>query len=251
MAEVFEDCIDEQKYKYKTIRGKTKYESKSEIYIIKEITIQNLIECYLQDIIIIPKFQRKLDENKVEEMIKTFNKDNESFNFLTNPIQIVYMSEYSKYLLIDGQNRLNMYKKLLDTHIINNNHEIRINIIRCNNHDKIYEIYTHFNSDIINSLKAKPEEVEQETNNIELILKKLKYDKFTNMISDNFKKYFHKNNENIYSLNTFIDILYENSYIELFDTINAAYEYLIDTNNIYCNKFYTIENCNDIKLNKE
>ena len=86
IEEVFVDCHDDEleiKYKYKSIRGLTKYTSISEKFITKEITIQNLIDSHAREIIIIPIFQRDLNIDKVDNMIITYKKDKESFDFLT------------------------------------------------------------------------------------------------------------------------------------------------------------------------
>ena len=256
--EVFVDCHDDEleiKYKYKTIRGLTKYTSISEKFITKEITIQNLIDCHAREIIIIPIFQRDLNIDKVDNMIITYKKDKESFDFLTNKIQLVHMKEYKKYLLIDGQHRFHMYKRLLDMHIINDTQKILVNIINCNSKEEIYEMYKHFNYDIIDTLKQIdknqetpiPENMEQ----FRIILKKLEYEKFSNIINDKYKKYFSTDSNYVYSLEKFIQILYDSDYIDLFESSKIAFDYLIETNNIYCNKFYTSDNISDMKLNKE
>jgi len=46
-----------------------------------------------------------------------------------------------QYLLIDGQHRFNMYIKLLELGIINNDYEIMVNYIKTNDKDKIYSMY--------------------------------------------------------------------------------------------------------------
>ena len=101
--EVFVDCHDDEleiKYKYKTIRGQTKYTSISEKFITKEITIQNLIDCHAQDVVIIPIFQRDLNIDKVENMIITYKKDKEftdNITFLIEKINLLIFNIDNEY----------------------------------------------------------------------------------------------------------------------------------------------------------
>ena len=80
--------------------------------------IKNIFDCYSQKIIIIPEFQRLLDLDKVNNMIMRYKKDGESFRFLTNYIQLICIDN-NKYLVLDGQHRLNMYEKLVEEKVIN------------------------------------------------------------------------------------------------------------------------------------
>lgn len=235
-------------YKYKTLRGKTKYMAKSNNYILKETTLQNLIDCFCQDIIIIPSIQRDINPEKINNMIITFNEDNETFNFLTNPIQLVYMKLYNKYLLIDGQHRFCMYRQLLEKLQIQDDYEILVNIILTDDKEKIYKMYKHFNYDIQDTIKT----IDEFQIDFQKIFRELNYDKFSNINCRIIKKYFSIiSNQYIYTFEEFIKILYDSNYIELFESIDDSFEYLIQTNNIFTTKFYTTENINELKLKKE
>ena len=258
MTDIYEDCLTDDlytgiksknhEYKYKSLRGKTKYMAKSRKFTIKETTIKNLIDCFYQDIIVIPTIQREIDNTKIDNMILTYNDDSETFNFLTNPIQLVYMDNYEKYLLIDGQHRFCMYRQLLESLLIEEDFEILINITTTNDKEIIYKMYKHFNYDIQDEIKT----IEEFKIDFKKIFKVLEYDKFSNINCKNIKKYFSQvNNQYIYTFDEFITILYDKNYIELFESVNDAYEYLIETNNIFCKKFYTEDNKNDIKFKKD
>jgi len=262
-AEKFVDCLtddinesdyeepplsNKNHYKYRTLRGKTKYIAKSNKFILKETTLQNLIDCFCQDIIIIPSIQRDINYEKINNMITTFHDDNETFNFLTNPIQLVYMREYNKYLLIDGQHRFCMYRQLLEISQIKEDYEILVNITLTDDKDKIYKMYKHFNYDIQNTIKT----IDEFQIDFQKIFKELNYDKFSNINCRIIKKYFSiTTNQYIYTFEEFIKILYDSNYIELFESIDDSFEYLIQTNNIFATKFYTTENINELKLKKE
>jgi hypothetical protein len=181
-------------------------------------------------------------------MILTFCDDNDTFNFLTNPIQLVYMCDYEKYLLIDGQHRFCMYRRLLESLFIDDEWEILINITNTNNKEVIYKMYKHFNYDIKNKIKT----IDEFNIDFKKIFKELDYDKFTNIYCKNIKKYFaHTINSYIYTFNEFITILHNLNYIELFDSIEDSYEYLLETNDIFNRKFYTEDNKNDILFKKD
>ena len=251
--EVFTDCTDEElNIQYKTLRGITKYSSKSGNYCIKKIKIKNILDCFLRGIIIIPNYQRDLDKIKIEEMTITYEKDEESFNFIGNPIQLVIMNDYNKYILVDGQHRLTMFKILYKSNKITNQ-EILINIITCNDENEIYNMYKNFNYDISSSLKSNTDNFKNKVHiDIENVVKKLKYEKLKDYLITNYKKFFSKNNELIYSIDEFVEKLYESEFLEAFDNFNNAIKFLIDTNNIYCDNFY-IDNdvITDIKLSKD
>jgi hypothetical protein len=89
------------------IRGKTLLVKDN--FISKEINIQNMIDCCNKNIIVIPNFQRLINNDKIEEMSKSYYENPELFNFITNPIQLVQLplelNNKHIYYLIDGQHR--------------------------------------------------------------------------------------------------------------------------------------------------
>jgi len=236
-----------KEYKYKSLRGKTINTSKSKKFITKQINIRNLLECFELGDIHIPSIQRTIDETKIENMLKTYREDNESFNFLTNPIQLIYMSDYDKYLLIDGQHRFYMYRKLFESLLIDNEYEITVNIIKTNDKETIYGIYKRFNYDISDRLKT----IDEFDIEFEKIFKDLNYTQF-NIFCCKIMKYFAtKTNPYIYTFEEFINILYDGGYVEKFDTVKDSYDYLKDTNKKFFEKIYTEKNKKSMILNKE
>jgi len=246
--EIFHECYNCEPgviKKYKTIRGRTLSKSKSGNLYTKQNTLQNLIDCFNQDIIIIPGFQRELNYEKINKMISTYKEDNETFNFMTNYIQLVEIHN-NKYLLIDGQHRFHMYIKLLELGILNNKYEIIVNYIKSSDTDKIYSMYKLLNSDI--NIKP-PSQLPDFETHVTLIFKKIYYTELKDKLNEKYN--FKKTSESIYSLDEFIEILYTKEYIELFENVNDAYTYLIDKNNTYCDNLYTENNKNEMKLKKD
>ena len=230
---------------FKSLRGITKFKSKNGKHTIKEISIKNIFDCYSQKIIIIPEFQRLLDSEKVNNMITRYKKDSESFRFLTNYIQLICIDN-NKYLVLDGQHRLNMYERLVEDNVINEEQiTILVNIINETNEDEIYELYKNLNYDISNQLK--PSNHSDGSNqsvklddSLKIFCKKLKYSQLNELLGQHSKRFL-SNSKFIYSLDEFIDILYDNSYIEAFPTSTSteAYEYLMKANALFLRCYYT------------
>ena len=65
-------------------------------YILKLLTYQQLNDLYIKKEIVIPEWQRSIDNNKVAS-IETFAKTNANFFiFQTNPIQIINLSNTNR-----------------------------------------------------------------------------------------------------------------------------------------------------------
>ena len=129
-------------------------------------------------------------------MITIYKKDSDSFRFLTNYIQLICINN-NKYLVLDGQHRLNMYERLVKDNIINDEQtRIIINIINETNENEIYELYKNLNYDISNQLK---------------------YSQLKELLGQHSKRFL-SNSKFIYSLDEYINILYDSSYIEAFST---------------------------------
>ena len=232
---------------FKSLRGVTKFKSKNGKHTIKEISIKNIFDCYSQNIIIIPEFQRLLDLEKVHNMIIRYKKDGESFRFLTNYIQLICIDN-NKYLVLDGQHRLNMYEKLVEEKVINDETTILVNIINETNEDEIYELYKNLNYDISNQLKPSNQSVgsvgsDQSVKldeSLKIFCRKLKYSQLNELLGQHSKRFL-SNSKFIYSLDEFINILYNNSYIEAFpsSTASEAYNYLMKANSLFMRCYYT------------
>jgi hypothetical protein len=234
--EIEEDVIQEskKKFSFNSIRGKTI--KKTNRFCTKEITIENLIECYTKKIIIIPEFQRILNMEKIDLMLSSYKNDEEYFNYLTNPLQIVRLEDDSTelYFLIDGQHRFFMYKRLYDLTKING--LININIINCSSIDEMYKIYMNFNID--------NKDIYFNANEIEIYQINAKYIELRNILNSLYKKYFKINDNLIYSLEGFVKELKNYGYLEYFETIKESISFLIERNDIFIEKYYLIESIN-------
>lgn len=227
-----EEIINNEKIKTKNLTkfiGKTI--SKTDKCKLFEISISKLINYIDQKIIIIPEFQRILDENKVNKMYNDYKKDNTLFNFITNPLQFVILksNDYNieQYFLIDGQHRLSMFQKIYKEGLNNN---IRCNIIICNNTEEMYNIYNKLN---INNKDI------YDNSEITNIINYNKYILLRNHFETNYKNHFINNttNEYIYHIEEYVRKLKDNKFLQNFNNINEAIEYHNHVNNIYL-KFY-------------
>jgi len=100
---------NKKKSSFNTFRGKTIRSTGNQKYSTKEITFENLVECFNKNILIIPEFQRAVSKDKIAKMKKSYLDDSEIFNYLTNPLQIASLKNMSDpaisselYFLIDG-----------------------------------------------------------------------------------------------------------------------------------------------------
>ena len=220
-----------KKISYNSIRGKTI--KKTDRFCTKEITIENLIECFNKEIIIIPEFQRILNMDKIDLMISSYSNDPDYFNYLTNPLQIVRLVEDKTelYFLIDGQHRFFMYKRLYENKKIDE--LININIINCKNIDDMYEIYKNFNYDNQDIHFNKDEIIDYITAE--------KYICLRNMLNTFYKKFFKTNDSQIYSLEGFVKILTKLNYLDYFETIKDAVSFLNERNNLFVKNYYDKE----------
>ena len=98
--------------------------------IVGNITSKNLFSLNIQ----IPNFQRIIDTDKIEEIIKyqcNYLKKNNTFNIL-GIINIHYLEETNCLYLTDGQHRFEAFKKMFNK--MGHNLVIPIELIIVNNH---------------------------------------------------------------------------------------------------------------------
>jgi hypothetical protein len=207
----------EKRFKGITIRKYNKY-------ILKKEKIIHLMELETNTFII-PDFQRLLNNDKIQDML---NEDEEIFNFMTNPLQFAHLenNDISIYYLIDGQHRYEMYKQKFEKTKIN--YDIFINIIECTNLDDILKLYNKINYDNINIIKF---------DDISKYAINKRYINFRNKLNNNMNEYF-KLLKDIYSLEEFTLHLKFKNYLDNFDNIDNAIDYLKDCNDIYYNLYY-------------
>ena len=101
--------IQTKKKSFNTFRGRTIRSTGNSKYSTKEISFENLVECFNKNILIIPEFQRAVSKDKIAKMKKSYLDDSEIFNYLTNPLQVACLKNTSDpaitselYFLIDG-----------------------------------------------------------------------------------------------------------------------------------------------------
>ena len=220
-----------KKLSFNTIRGTTI--KSTDKFCTKEISIANLIECYNKEIIIIPTFQRLVDNDKIQSMIKEYYKCRETFNYLTNPIQLVKLidDDTSTLFLIDGQHRFFMYQDLYNNSY---NGFLNINIIKCNTVDEMLDIYINFNRDNHDLHFDKKEIIDHQL--------KSRYIIFRDKIHKLYKKYFKQNDDYIYSVEGFVKMLELHEYLEYFDSVNDAIDFMNERNYIYYKNYYKNKN---------
>ena len=228
--DIYYDCNSANNHKI--LKGKLI--STTGKYTRRNINNNELIKLFSNNLITIPDFQRTLNIDKIEKMIEKFKKNKEYFNNCTNPLQLAYLHDIDNYLLIDGQHRYNMLKKLNDTIT---DYVIPITIINCDNIEETYDIYKEINIDNANILEIKSfEDI-------------IKYKKLEKLILTEYKDFFLNKNAFIYSIDEFIKALSEGSFLIQFNSIQTAFQYILEINKIYHNKFYTETNIKSIKLN--
>jgi hypothetical protein len=235
MSEIVDTNQLQKKQSFNTWRGKKIRSSSNSKYILKEISIENLFELYNSGTLIIPEFQRDVNESKIIQMIKTYQSDSENFSYLTNPLQIAklvissdpYISS-ELYFLIDGQHRFYMYKQLYETDTINGH--IFINFIRFDSIEEMQIQYMKFNAD--------NPDIYFDIGEIQGYQNYIRYQEFTKSISKLYKKYFKSEDTELYSLETFVKQLELREYLDYFEKIDQAINYINSKNRSFYSKYY-------------
>lgn len=218
-----------KKSSFNSIRGKQI--KKTDKFLTKEISISNIIELKEKNIIIIPTFQRLVDQNKIDKMIKSYKDNPDYFNFLTNPIQLVKLFEIESdtelLYLIDGQHRICMYQQLYKEKI---NNLLFINIINCSSIEEMQKIYMNFNIDNKNIYFNFDEIKDRQSFDKNIYLR----DQLYKLYKDNFKI----RDDNLYSVEEFVKKITDISLLDYFDTINDMKQFIKDRNDIFYDNFY-------------
>jgi hypothetical protein len=229
---------EKKKQQDKIIRGKVIRGTKR--FSTREITIERVIDYFNNNILIIPDFQRIVNEDKIDKMILSYQADEECFNYLTNPLQIIKLDDSTNiYFLIDGQHRFFMYKRLYENKKINR--QIHINIINCSSIEEMQKIYMNFNFD--------NKDIHFKLDDIKSHQTLAKYNILRNKFKELYKKYFKTNDQEIYSLEEFVKELFNFEYLDFFETINDSVEFLISRNDLFLKNYYDKQPSN--KFNKK
>ena len=184
-----------------------------------------------------PPFQTDLDEDKVEEMIESYNKHPE---FLIFRNKIVIVITHKNWYVVDGQHRIEMAKKIYEKDNNNNNNNDLLNFCYIKTEDDTYmkQLFIQINKD---SHK---------------ISKYISLDDFTQNIHDQLKQYFidykstffadKKNKVNKrYTICEFLDKLTEYKIFEKFTKVNDLIAEIENKNILFCNKIEYTEYKND------
>ena len=219
--------IPTKKLSYNIIRGKMIKETTK--FCTKQIYIENLIQLYNKKYIIIPEFQRLVDQEKINSMIETYKKNPDYFNFLTNPIQLVKLTDddATNLILLDGQHRLFMYMQLYLKSI---NGEIYINIINCSTVTEMLEIFNNCNYDNKNIHFAFDEILEIQSNARYIVLR--------DQLHKLYKKYFKQTDDNIYGIEEFVKILQYHEYLQYFNNVSDALLFMLERNDMFHTTYY-------------
>jgi hypothetical protein len=230
------------KRQFHSVRGKTLITKDN--FVLKEVLMENIIECMEKKIIIIPEFQRLVNYDKIEKMYTSYNQNPNLFHFMTNPIQLAQLitQNVTTYYLIDGQHRYYMYKKLYDSNI---HLSIRITIIKCESIEEMYNYYIKLNCDNKNNIFD-----EKEISSYQHILK---YILLRNEMKKYYCKYFKNKDMNIYSIEEFINILKNYNFLENFketENISNILMYIVEQNNVFYEQCYAHIDYHDYTFKK-
>lgn len=235
-----------KKHTYNSFRGSKINESKNHKYVTKKITVENLIECYNKGLLIIPDFQRQVNNSKIDQMKNSYLEDPESFNYLTNSLQIgqinnldICETEQYRYL-IDGQHRFFMYEQLYNEY--SSNSEIIVNFITFTSAEEMKKQYLKFNADNSN--------IFFDISEIEKYEKYNRYLEFKKSLSGLYKKYFKQNEDKIYNIDEFIKKIETHDYLDYFEKITDALEYLIEKINLFMINIIKINLLNYLEIKK-
>jgi len=189
---------------------------------IKDIMDNNLL--------LKPPFQTDLDEDKVQEMIKSYL-DNPSYLVFKNKIIIAVinyqMGENEKLYLLDGQHRLQMAYELYYNH--NKDDMLYFCYFFVYNNDEMKKLFYEINKDSYKNQQYIT------LNEFQLNV----YDQTKIFLENKYSMFFSKKkniNKNIYSISEFLQILLQKKY---FDKYNNVDEIIYDLE-IKNNKFYKL-----------
>ena len=208
----------------------------------KRVSFKTIVSLMKDNILKKPKFQTDLDENKVDQMIKSYKKHPEYLLFKDKIVIAITITTYSQYdhsfnmYVVDGQHRLEMANKL--------NIEDQIN-------DYLNFCYYHVKTD--KDMKRLFTEINKDSAKNEKYVslddfKQTIYDEVKEYLVMNKSMYFAEKKKELnkkYTISEFLDKL---SNYKIFDKYNNAKDLLLDiekNNKIFNNKIEYQEYFND------
>lgn len=196
-------------------------------YELKLMTYHELVNLYNKNEIIIPLWQRTLDETKIDDIAKYAKLNSNFFIFQTNPIQIISLAnDNGTYnFVVDGQHRL---KAVIKNHDLCVNYMIMVAYTYCSTMKEVEDIYKMINIETPN-MAIPYDEISKD-------FKKTSYVKLRLLLHQQYREYFGSNKDKYrYSLDEFINILRENKFLEYleYDELEETLEYLRLENNSF------------------
>lgn len=197
------------------------------------ISIKNLVFNINNEIIKIPEFQRDINPNKIKSLLIAFEKNNEIFNYVTNPLQVAYLitNDSTSLLLIDGQHRYSMYKHLYEQNKIPN-HELLINFTKCDTIEEIVNLYLSLNWDNPNIIHLS-NVMRADAVNLLMISR---YRNLKNELSQ-YKQCWKKNSNVIYDIEEFVAKLININFLDDFENNTNAMKHILDLNDYYLDHY--------------
>ena len=200
----------------------------------KSVSFKIITELVNDNKLIKPPFQTDLDEDKVEEMIESYDMYPEYLIFRN---KIVIVITHKSWYVVDGQHRIEMAKKIYETKETTND-ILNFCYIEIETEEEMKRLFIQINKD---SYK---------------ISKYISLDDFTQNIYDQLKQYFldykskffadKKNQVNKkYTICEFLDKLTEYKIFEKFTKVKDLIDEIKNKNTLFCNKIEYIEYNND------
>jgi hypothetical protein len=216
--------------------------SKSERCQEKRVSFKNIVQLLKNKELKKPNFQTDLDEDKVEEMIKSYRRHPEFLIFKNKIVVAVTIITYGKFdyhynmYVVDGQHRIEMAKKLYEEDETND----FLNFC-------FFEIKTE------RDMKRLFNEINKDSH------KNSKYvglDDFKQNLYDELKQYFVLNKSvyfadrkkevnKRYTISEFLDKLSEHKLLEKFSKVEDLIDEIENKNKLFCNKLEYKEYYND------
>ena len=203
-------------------------------YELKLMTYHELVLLYEKGDIVIPEWQRTLDQTKIDQITKYAKSNPNFFIFQTNPIQIISLTNDngSYNFVIDGQHRLNAIIKNYELGV---NNMIMVAYTYCSNLEEVANIYKMINIETPN-MAIPFDEITKE-------FKQKSYIKLRQLLLEQYKEYFGTIKDKYrYSLDEFISKLRENKFLEYLEYVDLqeTLEYLkLENDYFYDNYGYS------------
>jgi hypothetical protein len=198
---------------------------------LKKMTYHELINLYNNGDIVIPEWQRTLDDNKVFKIAQYAKTNPNFFIYQTNPIQIISLSNQNGTynFVADGQHRLKAIIKNYEYGFDNN---IMVAYTYCSTIEEIANIYKMIN--------IETQDMAIPINEITNEFRKKSYIKLRQLLNEQYKNFFGTNKDKYrYSLDEYISILRENKFLEYisYDDLEETIGYLLLENHSFYYKY--------------